>query len=175
MRTKMLRTLLLSLALTAIFAASQVSAQYVYSNNNTQKNSTASLFVATDTKSDESGYGVSLTMKNDPTAALTYVHFEHFDVFQVSKSKSSQIGGYPVNIGLLIGYANNRVSNNILDTTSRPDGLLSGMEASVSLGKPSSSYSIELRASSLTENVDPIKWFSDPDLLWVGAGISFKY
>lgn len=172
MSKKLTRAILLSIALTAIFAASQVSAQYAYSNYSSQKSSTVSVFAATDTKSNDSGYGASLTLKSDPTATLTYVHFENFDVFQVSKSKPTQLAGYPVNVGVVLGYANNRSSDLLID---RPNGLLSGLEASVNLGKPQGGFSVDLKASSLTESVNPIKWVTNPDLLWVGAGITIKY
>ena len=178
MSKKLTRAILLSVALTAIFAASQVSAQYAYSNYSSQKNSTVSVFAATDTKSNDSGYGVSLTLKSDPTAALTYVHFENFDVFQVSKSKPTQLAGYPVNVGVVLGYANSRVKEDFTPYgpyIERPDGLLSGLEASVSLGKPQGGFSVDLKASSLTESVNPIKWLTNPDLLWLGAGVTFKY
>ncbi|WP_319586067.1 hypothetical protein [uncultured Desulfobulbus sp.] len=188
MSRKMIRTILLSVTLTAVLAASQVSAQYNYTNSSSSdKKSTANIFLASDTKTNESGYGVSLTLKDDPTAAMTYVHFENFDVFQVSKSQSTHLGGFPVNVGVVLGYANNRVDNTPVlgiegikplaagDSADRPNGLLTGMEASVSLGKPTGGFSIDLRASSMSKNANPIKWISDPDLLWVGAGITLKY
>lgn len=172
MNIRIARTLLLSIAITAIFAVSQVSAQYAYSNDYGQKSSTVSVFAATDLKSDDSGYGLSLTLKNDPNSTLTYVHFDNFDVLQVSKSQPSKLAGFPINVGIVLGYANSRVDDLEID---RPDGLLTGLEASMSLGKPQSNFSVDIKASSLTESVNPIKWITDTDLLWVGAGITFKY
>ncbi|MHB1456397.1 MAG: hypothetical protein ACYC0V_05715 [Armatimonadota bacterium] len=179
MSMKIARTMLLIIALTAIFAASQVSAQYVYNNNNRNDGKgTVNVFVATDTKSDDSGYGASLTLKSDPTATVTYIHFDNFDLIQVSKYQPTHLGGYPLKVGLSLAYANSRVNedfNPYEPVMERPDGLLSGLEASVSLGKPQSNFSIDLRASSLSKNVNPLKWIGDADLLWIGAGISFKY
>lgn len=170
MKMRIFYTLGLIAMLTTILAASQVCAQYAYSNYGETKQGTVTLFAATDTKSSDSGYGLSLTLKDDPTSAVTYVHLDSFDIYQVTKSKPTQLAGYPVNMGISLGYANRR--NNAADV---PNGLLTGLDVSVSLGKPKSNFSVDLRASSLARNVNPIKWVTNPDVLWLGAGVTFKY
>ncbi len=165
---KTIRLISIIVVITAAIAISQANAAYRYYGHNAE--SKFSLFALTDVKNDESGFGASMTLKSDPTAAITYTHMDSFDVYQISKSQETKAGGYPVNLGMAVGFANNRDN-----TKDNPDGLVSGLEASINLGKPNSSYSIDVKACSLSENVNPFKWLTDSDVLWIGAGISFKF
>ena len=166
---KTLRLLGVITILMAIIAISQANAQYAYSNYK-EKESTVTAYAITDLESDESGYGLSMTLKEDPTAAVTYTHLESFDMYQISKSKETKLAGYPVNLGVAVGYANNQD-----DTVDTPDGLVSGLEASIKLGKEDSKLSFELKACSMAEKLNPIDWLTDSDVLWVGAGVTFRF
>lgn len=152
-----------------VAAASTASAQAWGNYSWNQKTTNLSVFAAVDTKSDKSGLGVSLAMQDQGITEISYLHFDDNSIVQASKMTSKQLGGYPVLMGVSAAYSSPKVGS----TT--PKGLMTGLEVVMNVGKSAKGLSIDLRASSLSKGVNPIKWITDADVLWAGAGMSYTF
>jgi len=134
------------------------------------KHTNLSVFAAMDTKSDESGYGAALSIYDRGLTDLSYVDLGDFRVAQFAKLSPKQIGMYSAYFGFALAHADPKVEG--LDA---PDGMLSGLSLIMAETDLAFGLSVELRATSLSKDFDPIAWFTDPDVLWLGAGVSYTF
>ena len=151
-----------------VLAASAVSAAWPQDNSSETR---LSVFMVTDRESRESGYGAALSRLDREMSDLSYMDFGEFTLAQFAKLAPKQLGPYTAYFGFAVGFA----KPDDASIPGMPDGWLTGL--GLTLGKVDLSYglSLDLRASSLSKDFDPIAWFSDPDLLTLGAGLSFKF
>ena len=128
--------------------------------------------MAIDKQSDKSGYGISLTQNSREPVDLSYVSLDTFRLYQFSQTSPKQFGAYKVNFGFAVAYADPVDEMPAPDT---PDNMYTGITAI--LGRTEMAYGIalDIRATSLSKDFDPIAWFSDPDILWLGAGLSYSF
>jgi len=167
LKPRIMCVLLLALLAFSLMA-SDVSADW---RTGKAKDTSITVFAATDKKSDQSGIGVALSKYGRGITDLSFTDFGEFRLAQFSKLNPRQIGLYVAYIGFAVAYADPED-----DTTADvPDGMLYGLQ--LVLGKIDLSYnlSVDLRMSSLTEDFDPIGWFTQPDLLSLGAGLSYSF
>lgn len=139
---------------------------------NNQKGMTLSVFAAVDRESHDSGFGVSLSQRQNGLSDMTYVDLDSFRLYQFSKLTPKQVGGYSVNFGFTLAYADPKDPNPSPDT---PSNFMSGISVVLAKSEMSSGLSLDLRGSSLSKDFDPIAWFSNPDVLWIGAGLSYSF
>lgn len=135
-----------------------------------QNNTSVSVFAAMDKKSDNSGYGASYTKHGYQTTDLSYVDFGDFRMAQFSQLTPRQVGPFAANFGFTVGYADRKP-----DALEGPDGMVSGISLVLAQTQLTQKVSLDIRASSLTKNFNPVDWFTDPDVLWAGAGLSMKF
>ena len=167
MKPRIISVLVLA-SLAVSLTASGVSADW---RTGRAKDTSITVFAATDKKSDESGIGVALSKYDRGVTDLSFTDFGEFRLAQFSKLNPRQIGPYVAYLGFAVAYADPDD-----DTTADvPDDMLYGLQ--LVLGKIDLSYdlSLDLRMSSLTEDFDPIGWFTQPDLLSLGAGLSYSF
>lgn len=136
------------------------------------KNTTLTVFMATDRQSGESGFGASLTKKQRQPVDLSYVSLNSFRLYQISQLAPKRIGGYTVNFGFTAAYADPVDDAPPLGT---PEKMLTGITAVLAKTETSFGVAIDLRATSLSKDFDPIAWFINPDILWLGAGLSYSF
>ncbi len=159
--------ILLLASLAVGLTVSEVSAQW---RTGEVKDTSITVFAATDKKSDESGIGVALSKYDRGITDLSFTDFGEFRLAQFSKLNPGHIGPYAAYIGFAVAYAD--PDEGAVDV---PDDMFYGLQ--LVLGKIDLSYdlSLDLRMSSLTEDFDPMGWFTDPDLLSLGAGLSYSF
>lgn len=136
-----------------------------------------SVFGAWDKVSEKPGLGVSL-MKNDRgLTTLTAAAFSHSILLQSSQLRPLVGGVLPIYAGMTVGYsfATNDGSVQMPGEMEVANGFMTGLEVVFAKTQPSAGLSFDLRASSMTKSVNPIKWISDPDVLWFGAGLSYSF
>ena len=151
-----------------ILAVSVASADYQYGNSS---ETTLSVFMVKDTQSDNSGFGAALSRLDQDMTVLSYMDIDKFTLAQLSKLSPKQLGPYNAYFGFAVAFA----TPDDMVIPDEPEGWYSGLE--LILGKVELSYglSLELRASSLSHDFDPIAWLSDPDLFILGGGLSYKF
>ena len=149
-------------------AVSVASADYQYGNKSETR---LSVFMVKDTQSDESGFGAALSKLDEKLTDISYMDFGEFTLTELTQLEPKEFGPYGVYFGFAVAYAKPD-DGTVLDV---PDGFVSGL--ALILGKVDLSYglTLDLRASSLSKDFDPIAWFSDPDILILGAGLSHKF
>ncbi|MHB1000302.1 MAG: hypothetical protein ACYC27_13760 [Armatimonadota bacterium] len=168
LKSKTIYLLVTLVMICLVSVISQAGAQTIYGYDD--KKTSLSVFAAIDTKSDDTGYGISFSMRDENVTDISYVHFDSVDLFQTARLTERQLFGFPAYIGISAAYANDRS-----DDTDAPNGLMTGLQVILNLAKPTSGISVDIRASSLSESINPIKWITDPDVLWAGAGISYTF
>jgi hypothetical protein len=166
MRTHMIHALIAILAVAALVAASPANAAW----GTRTKNISLSAFAVTETKSDQSGYGIALTKYGREVADLAFVDLGDFRMAQFSKLAPKQVGPWALNFGFAIAYADPKEG-----VVGAPDKLLTGLSVILAKSEIALGLSFDLRASSLSKDFDPIAWFTDPDVLWLGAGLSYSF
>lgn len=151
-----------------ILAVSVASADYQYGNSS---ETTLSVFMVKDTQSDNSGFGAALSRLDQDMTDLSYMDIDKFTLAQLSKLAPKQLGPYSAYFGFAVAFA----TPDDMVIPDEPEGWYSGL--ALVLGKVELSYglSLELRASSLSKDFDPIAWVSDPDLFILGGGLSYKF
>jgi len=151
-----------------VLAASSASAALPYGNSS---ETTLSVFMVKDTQSDNSGFGAALSRLDQGMTDLSYMDIDKFTLAQLSKLSPKQLGPYNAYFGFAVAFA----TPDDMVIPDEPQGWYSGLE--LILGKVELSYglSLELRASSLSHDFDPIAWLSDPDLFILGGGLSYKF
>jgi len=160
-KSALLITLFALLSLTI----SNAYAGYAYYNNKP----TVSVFLAEESRSSESGLGISLTTNEQEKKDITYVDFRSSRMLQVSTSTSKDIMGYPINVGIVLGYAEPKSGHDGYK------GVTSGLQATLARTVSKTGLSIDLRLCSLSHDISPLKWVSNPDILWGGLGASFAF
>lgn len=145
----------------AMLAASGVSAA----------ETSLSVFMLKDTRSDQSGFGAALSMVDEDMTDLSYMDLGSFTLAQFAKLSPRGLGPYNAYFGFAAAFA----KPDDASVPGVPKDWLSGL--ALMLGKTDLGYglSLDLRASSLSKDFDPIAWFTDPDLFIVGAGLSYKF
>ena len=130
-----------------------------------------SVFMLKDTRSDRTGFGAALSRLDEDMTDLSYMDLGDFTLGQFSKLSKKPLGPYSVYFGFAAAFA----TPDDVVTPDVPQGWESGL--ALMLGKTDLGYglSLELRASSLSKDFDPIAWLTDPDLFIVGAGLSYKF
>ena len=128
-----------------------------------------SAFGVADIETSSGGWGVSLITSRPEITDISYVSTGSYRLIQAA-GLSNALGVLPVSVGLAIGYVDPTADN---PPFSR--GFVSGLEVGMGIVKSSSGVSITLKATSLSTEFNPIKWVSDPDMLWIGAGLSFSF
>lgn len=53
--------------------------------------------------------------------------------------------------------------------------MFTGVEAIITKAKLADRLYIDLGANSFSRGYDPIDWFKNPDVFWLGAGISYSF
>lgn len=138
--------------------------------NTSNKDASVTVFAATSANSNGSGYGIALDRYDTQLTDLSYVSLGSVRIIQSAKLTPKVFSGYPVYIGLVAGYADPATPD---ATVSR--GFVSGLQVILAKSKSKSGLSFDLRASSLSSSLNPIKWVSDPDVLWGGVGASYSF
>lgn len=133
-------------------------------------NTQLSVFAATDTRSDESGFGISMSRPGArDTKDLTFVNFNSYRMFQVTTLVPKEIAGYSTLYGLTMGYSERKSGDTAID------GVTTGLMVVLAKSNVGRGMSIDIRACTMTKDVNPLKWFTDPDIFWAGAGLSFGF
>ena len=166
MRTHRIHALIAILAIAALVAASPADAAW----GTRTKSMSLSVFAAIDKKSDESGYGIAITKYGREVADLSLLDLGDFRLAQFSKLAPKQIGPWALNFGFAIAYADPKEG-----VVGAPEKLLTGLSVILAKSEIALGLSFDLRASSLSKDFDPIAWFTDPDILWLGAGLSYSF
>lgn len=168
MRTKYVSVLISAGIITVLIASSSL-AQW---GSGEKDNSRLTVFAVIDNRNDETGFGVALTKSAEEGSQtdITYIDFESYRLAQVTQLSPKQFGMFTTNLGFTIAYADRDT-----DTTDSPDGILTGLSATLVEKDLAFGLSLDIRASSLSEGVDPISWVADPDILWFGAGLSYRF
>ena len=151
-----------------LLAASGVSAALPYDDGS---ETTLSVFMVKDMQSEETGYGAALSKLDGNMTDLAYMNLGEFTVVEISKLSPKQLGPIDMYFGFATGFA--KADSESIPGT--PDGWLSGLELILGKMNLTSGLSLELRASSLSSDFDPIAWVSDPDVFILGAGLSYKF
>jgi hypothetical protein len=136
------------------------------------KKMTLSVFAATDRQSGESGFGASLMQNQRQPVDFSYVSLNSYRLYQISKLAPKRIGGFTLNFGFSAAYA---VPVDDLQPYGTPENLYTGLTAVLAKTETSFGVAIDVRATSLAKDVNPIAWFSNPDILWLGAGLSYSF
>lgn len=134
------------------------------------KDTSLTVFAVKDMKSEDGGFGAALTKYDMGVTDISFADLDSFKVGTFSKLSPKQFGLFPVYLGFALGYAS--ADDTALDA---PDGMLSGLALIAYRSNLAAGLSLELRATSLSEEFDPIAWFSNPDILMVGAGLSYSF
>ncbi len=132
-----------------------------------------SVYGAYDKVSEKPGFGLSLS-KRDPVGItdLSGVVFDHSIMLQTSQLRPITLGLLPIYVGMTGAYS---FEKNGSEVSGIPTGFMSGLQVVFAKAQPSAGLSLDLRASSLSQGFNPIKWVSDPDVLWFGAGFSYNF
>ncbi len=166
----------MALLVVALMASSAAYANLGFGSSNwgmsRSKNMSLSVFMAVDKQSDESGYGVSLTQNGTQPIELSYVSLDTFRLYQFSQTTPKQFSGFKVNFGFAAAYAD--PIENVPDEGT-PENLYTGLTLSLARTEMAYGLALDVRATSLSKDFDPIAWFSDPDILWLGAGLSYAF
>lgn len=162
-------TLVPTLVLITIVAASAASAYNPYKYSSGNGSGTLAVFVAEDQKASKSGFGVSYTTKDNGLSDITYLDLSSYRMLQVAKLTNKNLSGYPVHYGFTFGYSSPKSGE------SAYRGITSGLQAVLASSTNKKGISIDLRVCSMSHDINPIKWVSDPDILWGGAGISYSF
>jgi len=137
-----------------------------------EDNSRLTVFAVIDNRNDETGFGAALTKSTDDGGQtdITYIDFESYRLVQATQLSPRQFGMFTTNLGFTIAYANRNT-----DATDSPDGILTGLSVTLAEKDLAFGLSLDIRASALSKGVDPISWVANPDILWFGAGLSYRF
>jgi hypothetical protein len=127
-----------------------------------------SAFGVADIKTSSGGWGVSLTASGQGITDISYISTGSYRLIQTS-GLSSALGILPISVGIAAGYVDPT------EDTTFSRGFVSGLEVGMGIIKSSTGPSITIKATSLSTEFNPIKWVTDPDMLWIGAGLSFSF
>ena len=140
---------------------------------------TLSVYGAYEKVSQEPGYGLALsTHAQGRITDISGVVFNHSIILQSSQLRPITSGALPIYIGMTAAYSFANASGQagtLPGLNQPPTGFMSGLEVVLAKTQPSAGLSLDLRVSSLSKGVNPVKWISDPDALCVGAGISYSF
>ena len=139
-------------------------------NYGEKKSTSLSAFVTSERKSGATGFGAAWTQRGRETADLSFADLGDFRLYQFSKLAPKQVGPYSVDFGFTIAYADPK--EDLLDT---PKDVLTGISVIYAKTELMMGMSLDLRVSSLSSEFNPLAWFTDPDVLWLGAGLSYTF
>lgn len=142
----------------------------VYAEWGIEKTMNLSVFAAMDKGSDESGYGASLAIHEAGITDLSFVDMDSFRFGQFAKLDPKQFGSIPVFFGFAVGYVERKD-----DVSDQREGLHTGLELMTDKYEIMNGFSLSLRIASLSKDFDPVAWFTDPDILWAGAGLAYEF
>jgi hypothetical protein len=113
-------------------------------------------------------------------ADISGAAFNHSIILQTSQLRPITSGSLPIYVGMTAAYsfANNNTSvqdGTLPAANPAPTGFMSGVQLVLAKVQPSSGLALDLRISSLSKGVNPIKWITNPDALCVGAGMSYSF
>lgn len=132
-----------------------------------------SVYGAYDKVSEKTGFGLALTKRDRVGLTdLSGVAFDNSIMVQTSQLRPIMLGPLPIYVGMTAAYAFDRNKDETADT---PSGFMSGVQVVLAKAQAAPGLSLDLRASSLSEGFNPVKWISDPDALWFGAGASYSF
>ncbi len=131
-----------------------------------------SAFAVAEKESGESGFGAAITQTGPKTLDISYMKVDSFSLYQISQLAAKQIGPFMVNFGFTTAWAKRAAG--IADPTT-PDNMMTGISLVLAKSASAGGISLDIRASSLSKEFNPIAWFSDPDVFWIGAGLSYGF
>lgn len=131
-----------------------------------------SAFAVAEKQSGESGFGAAFTRTGPQTLDISYMKVDSFSLYQVSQLQPKQIGPFSVNFGFTMAWA--KATEDLPDPAT-PNDMLTGLSLVLAKSASASGISLDIRASSLSKEFNPIAWFSDPDVFWIGAGLSYGF
>jgi hypothetical protein len=123
-----------------------------------------------DKKSGGSGYGIALSQYGKDVTDLSAADLGDFRLYQFSKLAPRRVGPYMVDFGFTLGYA--EAKEGLPDA---PKNLLTGLSVILGKSELALGMSLDLRVTSLSTEFDPLAWFTDPDIFWLGAGLSYTF
>ena len=154
--------------LVAVFiAASPATAQMSYGE---KKSTCLTVFAAHEKQSGGSGYGIALSQYGKEVTDLSAADLGDFRLYQFSKLAPKKVGPYMVDFGFTVGYADPK--DGFPDA---PKDLFTGLVVILGKSESSQGISLDLRVSSLSREFNPMAWFTDPDIFWFGAGLSYSF
>jgi hypothetical protein len=162
-----LRGILIVIPVLVLISAIAAGAQTFWSADRTK--TSLSVFAAIDSRSNESGYGASVTIHGPKTIDISYADFGPFQLAQIGQLAPKPMGMLSTNLGFVIGYAERD------EGTTMPEGMLSGLELMLARQEISAGMALDVKVTSLSKDFDPIAWLSSPDVLWLAAGVSYAF
>ena len=161
--------------LLVMMPAAQTSAQ---SSSSGKVSTSFSVMYLRDTETGSDGIGLSLTIQKHNLADITFAGFFDYFMMQASMLAPRQIGALTAYWGFSVGYAQ-PMTGGAADPFSYwrdvPEGIMTGIQVKLAHTNIGRGFSLDLRASSMAEGLSPTKWLTDPDSLWLGAGLSYKF
>jgi hypothetical protein len=125
--------------------------------------------------------GVGLAISKHTQGGLTDISgaaFNHSIILQTGQLRPITSGAIPIYVGMTAAYsfANTSAQAGTLPAVNpAPTGFMSGVQLVLAKVQPSSGLALDLRISSLSKGVNPVKWITNPDALCVGAGMSYSF
>ena len=140
---------------------------------------TLSIYGAYEKVSRETGFGLALSKHaQDGIADISGFAFNHSIILQSSQLRPITSGALPIYIGMTAAYSFANPSGQagtLPDLNRTPEGFMSGIQVVLAKTQPSAGLALDLRVSSLSKGVNPVKWITNPDALCVGAGLSYSF
>lgn len=175
MHSHRLHALIVALLLAAAVTSAEAGAVFTKVGGNTS----VSVYGAWDQVSGKPGAGVSLSSRQEQGLTdISATAFPHDIIVQSSQLKKLGSGALPLYVGMTAAYsfANTQAAaDQLLNGHSTPTGLMTGISVVVAKAQPSTGLALDLRVSSMSKDVNPIKWISNPDMLLFGAGASYSF
>jgi hypothetical protein len=169
-----LRTATIALLALAILTVGMTSASaYSYSTYQQPGNNLISVFGVADLREHNAGFGAAydkVNSTNNTLADFTYTHLPGEQTLQLAQLYGVHLDGYPVYFGFAVGYAKAKS-----DDPNAYEGVVTGLQAVLLQGQTHKGLSFDLRMATMTNGLSPIKWFTNPDTLWLGAGVSYGW
>ena len=140
---------------------------------------TLSVYGAYEKVSQETGFGLALSKHTEGGIAdISGFAFNHSIILQSSQLRPITSGALPIYVGMTAAYSFANTSGQagtLPDLNQAPTGFMSGLQVVFAKTQPSAGLSLDLRVSSLSKDINPVKWITNPDALCVGAGISYSF
>lgn len=167
-----LRTGFICVALALALCIPCLSDYNPYGSTANSSESSISVFAVTDTQNAGGGFGASLTTnKGSQITDLSYVSAGSYKLVQTGAMSPNFLGGsLPIAGGVAVAYVNPSSGN-----ANFSSGFLTGFEVGLGTIKTDGGLSFTVKASALSTNLNPYVWITNPNILWLGAGVSYSF